>query len=75
MAPAFGPVETKALLPCFMDTVAKARGLHLHLVLRVDQGPHRQMVDKWNKIIEDGKSGNSAIIDANMWLGKAALDA
>jgi len=32
-------------------------------------------VDKWNGIIENGKSGNSAIIDVNMWLGKAALDA
>ena len=36
MAPAFGPVETKALLPYFMDTVNKAGGLHLHLVLKAD---------------------------------------
>ena len=33
------------------------------------------MVDKWNGIIENGKSGNSATIDVNTWLGKATLDA
>jgi len=75
MAPAFGPVETKALLPYLMDTVTKVRELHSHSILKADPGPHCQMVDKWNGIIENGKSGNSAIIDANMWLGKAALDA
>ena len=33
------------------------------------------MVDKWNDIIENSKSGYSALIDVNMWLGKATLDA
>ena len=33
------------------------------------------MVDKWNEVIENGKSGNSAVIDVNMWFGKATLDA
>jgi len=33
------------------------------------------MVDKWSDIIENGKSGMSAIIDVNMWLEKATLDA
>ena len=75
MTPAFGPVETKALLPYFVDTVTKVREPHLRLILKADPSPHCQMVDKWNGIIENGKSGNSAIIDANMWLGKAALDA
>ena len=33
------------------------------------------MVDKWNDIIGNSKSGYSAIIDVNKWLGKATLDA
>lgn len=33
------------------------------------------MVDKWTAIIENEKSGNSAVIDVNMWFGKATLDA
>ena len=33
------------------------------------------MADKWSAIIENGKSGDSAIIDVNMWMGKATLDA
>jgi len=33
------------------------------------------MVDKWNDIIENSKTGYSALIDVNMWLGKATLDA
>ena len=34
MAPAFGPVEVKGLLPHFMDTAAKACELRLYLVLK-----------------------------------------
>ena len=75
MAPAFGLVEAKGLLPYFMDTVAKVCGLRSHSILTTDQGPRCQMVDKWNGIIENGKSGNSAIIDVNVWFGKATLDA
>jgi len=30
MAPAFGLVEAKSLVPYFMDTVTKVRGLPLH---------------------------------------------
>ena len=37
--------------------------------------PFNQMADKWNDIIENSKSGDSALIDVNMWLGKATLDA
>ena len=33
------------------------------------------MAEKWNEIVENGKTGNSAVIDVNMWLGKATLDA
>ena len=33
------------------------------------------MADKWSDIIENGKSGDSAVVDANMWVGKASLDA
>jgi len=33
------------------------------------------MADKWSDIIANGKSGCSAIVDVNMWLGKATLDA
>ena len=33
------------------------------------------MADKWCDIIENGRSGSSAIIDVNMWVGKATLDA
>lgn len=34
MAPAFGLVEAKGLLPYFMDSVAKARELRLRLTLK-----------------------------------------
>ena len=33
------------------------------------------MADKWNDVIENSKSGRSAILDVNMWLGRATLDA
>ena len=33
------------------------------------------MGDKWIGIIENGQSGDSAVIDVNLWVGKAALDA
>ena len=33
------------------------------------------MAEKWNDIIENTKSGCSALIDVNKWLGKATLDA
>jgi len=74
MAPAFGLVEAKGLLPYFVDTATKACGPRLHLVLRANSGP-RQMGDKWSNIIANGKSGHSATIDVNMWFGKATLDA
>lgn len=41
MAPAFGLVEAKALLPYFMDSVTKARELHFYLILEVDLSPRR----------------------------------
>jgi len=75
MAPALSAVEAKALLPYFMDTVTKARGLHFYLILEPDSGPCHQMTERWIGIIENGKSGHSAIVDVNMWLGKATLDA
>ena len=39
MAPAFGLVEAKGLLPHFMETANKVRELRLHLVSSADQGP------------------------------------
>ena len=39
MAPAFGLVETQALLPHFMDAVTKALELRSHLILETDQDP------------------------------------
>ena len=77
MAPAFGLVEAKGLLPYFMDSVTKARELrlYLNLILEADSCPHRQMTDKWSNIIENGPSGYSAVVDVNMWVGKATLDA
>lgn len=75
MAPAFGPVEAKGLLPYFMDSAAKVRRSRSHLMMRADLGPFNQMVDRWDEIIENGKSGYSAVVDVNMWFGKAVLDA
>ena len=75
MAPAFGVVEAKGLLPYFMDSVTKARELCSYLFTRVCSGPRRQMADKWSNIIENSKLGYSAVIDVNMWFGKATLDA
>ena len=40
MAPAFGLVEAKALLPYFMDAVTKVRELRLYLMLGTDSGPY-----------------------------------
>ena len=74
MSPAFGLVEAKGLLPYFMESVTKARELPLHSISKTNSGPH-QMADKWNSILGNSKSGDSAIIDVNMWLGQAALDA
>ena len=75
MAPAFGLVEAKGLLPYFMDCATKARELRLYPILKADSGPCHQMADMWSGVIENGRSGSSAVIDVNMWLGKAALDA
>ena len=47
----------------------------LPLEFGADTGPHNQMADKWSAIIENSTSGHSAIIDVNVWLGKATLDA
>jgi len=75
MAPAFGLVEVKSLLPHFMNVATKVRELRLNSILRVDQGPRCQMADKWSNIIANDKSGRSATIDVCVWLGKATLDA
>lgn len=39
MAPAFGLVEAKALLPYFMDAVTKARKLRFYLILEANSAP------------------------------------
>ena len=39
MAPAFGLVEAKGLIPYFMTTVTKVCELRLHPILEVDRGP------------------------------------
>jgi len=75
MAPAFGLVVAKGLLPYFMDAVTKVREPRLYYIIRADSGPRRQMADKWSNIIANGKTGNSATIDVSVWLGKATLDA
>ena len=75
MAPAFGLVEAKGLLPCFMDSVTKACEHCAHPMLMTDSGLCCQMADKWGGVIENHKSGHSAVIDVNEWLGKATLDA
>jgi len=76
MAPAFGLVEAKGLLPYFMDSATKVRDLRLYFILGTDSRPSdRQMANKWSDIIERGKSGRSAVIDANLWFGRATLDA
>jgi len=75
MAPAFGRVEAKGFLPYFMDTATKACEFRRYLVLMIDSGTRPQLADKWSEILENGKSGRSAVIDVNMWLGRATLDA
>ena len=75
MAPAFGFVEAKGLLPYFMDSVTKVRELCSYSIMKANSSPRRQMTDKWSGIIENGKPGHSAVIDVNMWFGKATLDA
>ena len=75
MAPAFGLVEAKGLLPYFMDAVTKACELRLYLIPKTDSDSYNQMADKWSSIIENSKSGHSAIINVNFWFGQATLDA
>ena len=75
MAPAFGLAEVKGLLPYFMDSTTKACELCFHLILKPNSSLCHQMADKWNDIIENSKSGYSAVVDVNMWVGKATLDA
>ena len=75
MAPAFGVVEARGLLPYFMDSVTKARELCSYLIAEANLGLCRQMADKWSSIIENSKARHSAVIDVNMWFGKATLDA
>ena len=75
MAPAFGRVEAKYLLPYFVDSVNKAPEFRSDLISVTGSRPCHQMADKWSSIIENSKTGYSAVLDANMWLGKAALDA
>jgi len=75
MAPAFGLVESKGLLPYFMDAATKACEPCLHISSRTDPGPRAQMADKWSNVIANGKSWDSATIDVNLWFGKATLDA
>jgi len=75
MAPAFGQVEVKGLLPYFADTATKACELRLYLILSADSGFPYQTADKWSNIIANDKSGHSATIDVSMWFGKATLDA
>ena len=75
MAPAFGVVEAKGLLPYFMDSATKVRELLSYSTLKVDSSPCCQMADKWSGTIEKGRPGQPAVIDVNMWFGKATLDA
>ena len=75
MAPAFGLVEAKGLLPYFMDSTTRAREIRPYPIPRANLRPRCQMADKWNSIIENSKSGHSTVIDVNMWFGKATLDA
>jgi len=76
IAPAFGLVETKGLVPHFTDIATKAREpcWYKFLSLEADTSPRHQMAEKWSSIIENDNPGNSAVIDANMWMGKATLD-
>jgi len=39
MAPAFGLVEAKGLLPYFMDSATKVRDLRLYFILGTDSRP------------------------------------
>ena len=39
MAPAFGPVESKGLLPHFIDAATKVCEPRLHLILTADWDP------------------------------------
>ena len=75
MAPAFGLVEAKGLLPYFMESVTKACELRLCLIPKADSGSYNQMANKWSSIIENSKSGHSAVINVSPWFGKATLDA
>jgi len=39
MAPAFGLVEAKGLLPYFVDSATKARELRVHFISETDSNP------------------------------------
>ena len=70
-------IEAKGFVPHATEAATKARESCLYSLLNLnsDASVFYQMVNKWNDVIENSKSGYSALIDVNMWLGKATLDA
>ena len=75
MAPAFGLVEAKGLLPYFMDSATKVCEVRLQFISEIGLSSCHQMADKWGDILANDNSGRSVVIDANLWFGRATLDA
>jgi hypothetical protein len=83
MAPAFGPSESKALMPCFLSVANKVcedhrRLLALLLSIMSSDFPilfRTQLADKWKDIILNEASGGSHTLDMPTWVSKATLDA
>jgi hypothetical protein len=83
LTPAFGPSESKALMPCFLSVANKVcehhrRPLALLLLIMNFNFPilfRTQLVDKWKDIIVNEASGGSHTLNIPTWMSKATLDA
>jgi hypothetical protein len=85
LTPAFGPSESKALMPCFLSVANKVCEDHrcpltplLSIANHLTQFPdsfRTQLVDKWKDIIVNEASGGSHTLDIPSWMSKATLDA
>jgi len=75
--PAFGFTEAKCFVPHATEAVTRVREFYLYFLLNwnTDTTHCHQMAYKWDEIIGNSKSGYSATIDVNKWLGMATLDA
>jgi len=60
--------QRRALAPAF--GIVEAKGLFPYFI-----SCSNSLVEKWNEVISNGESGQSAIVNVSLWVSKATLDA